>query len=314
MKLDRKDLLAIEDLSRSEIELILETSLAFKEVSQREVKKVPILRGKTILNLFFEPSTRTRASFELAEKRLSADTLSVGASQSSVEKGESLIDTVKNLEAMRVDFVVIRHFCSGAPAFLARRIAANVVNAGDGFHEHPTQGLLDMFTIKERLGRIGGLRVLIVGDVLHSRVARSNIWGLTKLGAEVSVCAPPTLVPPGLRDLGVTVHHQLDEALAGADVVIVLRVQRERQKENLLPSLREYSALFGITEARLARAKPDILVLHPGPMNRGVEITQEVADGPNSVILDQVTNGVAVRMAVIYLLAGGESGGTTHAH
>jgi aspartate carbamoyltransferase catalytic subunit len=294
--------------------LILETSLAFKEVSQREVKKVPILRGKTILNLFFEPSTRTRASFELAEKRLSADTLSVGASQSSVEKGESLIDTVKNLEAMRVDFVVIRHFCSGAPAFLARRIAANVVNAGDGFHEHPTQGLLDMFTIKERLGRIGGLRVLIVGDVLHSRVARSNIWGLTKLGAEVSVCAPPTLVPPGLRDLGVTVHHQLDEALAGADVVIVLRVQRERQKENLLPSLREYSALFGITEARLARAKPDILVLHPGPMNRGVEITQEVADGPNSVILDQVTNGVAVRMAVIYLLAGGESGGTTHAH
>ncbi|MFN0149880.1 MAG: aspartate carbamoyltransferase catalytic subunit [bacterium] len=308
MRLDRKDLLGLEDLSRSEIELILETSLAFKEISQREVKKVPILRGKTILNLFFEPSTRTRASFELAEKRLSADTLSVGATQSSVEKGESLLDTVRNLEAMRLDFVVIRHFSSGAPAVLARQIDATVVNAGDGHHEHPTQGLLDLFTIKERLGKIGGLRVLIVGDVLHSRVARSNIWGLTKLGASVTVCAPPTLVPPGLDALGVAVNHDLDSALEGKDAVIVLRIQRERQHENLLPSLREYSALFGLNEARLARAKPGILVLHPGPMNRGVEISQEVADGPNSVILDQVTNGVAVRMAVIYLLAGGESG------
>lgn len=309
MKLERKDLLGLEDLSRSEIELILETSLAFKEISQREVKKVPILRGKTILNLFFEPSTRTRASFELAEKRLSADTLSVGATQSSVEKGESLLDTVRNLEAMRVDFVVIRHFSSGAPAVLARRIEANVVNAGDGFHEHPTQGLLDLFTIKERLGRIGGLRVLIVGDILHSRVARSNIWGLTKLGATVTVCGPPTLIPPGLDALGVTVSHNLDEALEGQDAVIVLRIQKERQHENLLPSLREYSALFGLNERRVARAKPGILVLHPGPMNRGIEISQEVADGPNSVILDQVTNGVAVRMAVIYLLTGGESGG-----
>ena len=309
MKLERKDLLGLEDLSRSEIELILETSLAFKEISQREVKKVPILRGKTILNLFFEPSTRTRASFELAEKRLSADTLSVGATQSSVEKGESLLDTVRNLEAMRVDFVVIRHFSSGAPAVLARRIEANVVNAGDGFHEHPTQGLLDLFTIKERLGRIGGLRVLIVGDILHSRVARSNIWGLTKLGATVTVCGPPTLIPPGLDALGVTVSHNLDEALEGQDAVIVLRIQKERQHENLLPSLREYSALFGLDERRVARAKPGILVLHPGPMNRGIEISQEVADGPNSVILDQVTNGVAVRMAVIYLLTGGESGG-----
>ena len=309
MKLERKDLLGLEDLSRSEIELILETSLAFKEISQREVKKVPILRGKTILNLFFEPSTRTRASFELAEKRLSADTLSVGATQSSVEKGESLLDTVRNLEAMRVDFVVIRHFSSGAPAVLARRIEANVVNAGDGFHEHPTQGLLDLFTIKERLGRIGGLRVLIVGDILHSRVARSNIWGLTKLGATVTVCGPPTLIPPGLDALGVTVSHHLDEALEGQDAVIVLRIQKERQHENLLPSLREYSALFGLDERRVARAKPGILVLHPGPMNRGIEISQEVADGPNSVILDQVTNGVAVRMAVIYLLTGGESGG-----
>ncbi len=308
MRLDRKDLLGLEDLSRSEIELILETSLAFKEISQREVKKVPILRGKTILNLFFEPSTRTRASFELAEKRLSADTLSVGATQSSVEKGESLLDTVRNLEAMRLDFVVIRHFSSGAPAVLARQIKATVVNAGDGHHEHPTQGLLDLFTIKERLGKIGGLRVLIVGDVLHSRVARSNIWGLTKLGAIVTVCAPPTLVPPGLDALGVAVNHDFDSALEGKDAVIVLRIQRERQHENLLPSLREYSALFGLNEARLARAKPGILVLHPGPMNRGVEISQEVADGPNSVILDQVTNGVAVRMAVIYLLAGGESG------
>jgi aspartate carbamoyltransferase catalytic subunit len=309
MKLERKDLLGLEDLSRSEIELILETSVSFKEISQREVKKVPILRGKTILNLFFEPSTRTRASFELAEKRLSADTLSVGATQSSVEKGESLLDTVRNLEAMRVDFVVIRHFSSGAPAVLARRIEANVVNAGDGFHEHPTQGLLDLFTIKERLGRIGGLRVLIVGDILHSRVARSNIWGLTKLGATVTVCGPPTLIPPGLDALGVTVTHNLDEAIVGQDAIIVLRIQKERQHENLLPSLREYSALFGLDERRLARAKPGILVLHPGPMNRGIEISQEVADGPSSVILDQVTNGVAVRMAVIYLLTGGESGG-----
>jgi aspartate carbamoyltransferase catalytic subunit len=314
MRLDRKDLIALEDLSRAEIELILDTSLSFKEVSQREVKKVPILRGKTVVNLFFEPSTRTRASFELAEKRLSADSVSVGATQSSVEKGETLIDTVRNLAAMRIDFLVIRHFASGAPRLLAERLEASVVNAGDGFHEHPTQGLLDLFTIKERLGRIEGLRVLILGDVLHSRVARSDIWGLTKLGAEVAVCAPPTITPPGIEALGVSVHHDLDRALEGADAVIVLRLQKERGTENFLPSLREYSLLFGLTRERLRRAKPGIIVLHPGPMNRGIEIAQDVADGPNSVILDQVTNGVAVRMAVIYLLAGGESSGAAHAH
>ncbi len=314
MRLDRKDLIALEDLSRAEIELILDTSLSFREISQREVKKVPILRGKTVVNLFFEPSTRTRASFELAEKRLSADSLSVSASHSSVEKGESLIDTVRNLHAMRIDFLVIRHSSSGAARYLADRLDASVVNAGDGFHEHPTQGLLDLYTIKERVGRIGGLRVLIVGDILHSRVARSDIWGLTKLGAEVAVCGPPTLIPPGLDELGVAAHHNLDEALVGADAVIVLRLQKERHAENFLPSLREYSALFGLTAERLRRAKREIIVLHPGPMNRGVEIAQEVADGPNSVILDQVTNGVAVRMAVIYLLAGGESGGAAHAH
>jgi aspartate carbamoyltransferase catalytic subunit len=314
MRLDRKDLVALEDLSRSEIELVLDTGHSFHEISQREVKKVPILRGKTVVNLFFEPSTRTRASFELAEKRLSADSLSVSASHSSVEKGETLIDTVRNLHAMKIDFLVIRHSSSGAARFLADRLDASVVNAGDGFHEHPTQGLLDLFTIKQRLGRIGGLRVLIVGDILHSRVARSDIWGLTKLGAQVAVCGPPTLIPPGLGEMGVTAHHNLDEALVGADAVIVLRLQKERHSENFLPSLREYSALFGLTSARLRRAKPEIIVLHPGPMNRGVEIAQEVADGPNSVILDQVTNGVAVRMAVIYLLAGGESSGAAHAH
>lgn len=314
MKLDRKDLLAIQDLSRAEIELILDTARAFKEISEREVKKVPILRGKTVLNLFFEPSTRTRASFELAEKRLSADSISVGAAQSSVEKGESLIDTVRNLGAMRIDFIVIRHFSSGAPAVLARLVRESVINAGDGFHEHPTQGLLDLFTLKEKLGDLAGKHVLIIGDVLHSRVARSDIWGLTKLGAKVSVCAPPTLIPPGLAEMGVTVGHDLRAALPEPDAIVVLRLQKERQKENLLPSLREYSALFGLSAARLATARPDVLVLHPGPMNRGVEISQEVADGPRSVILDQVTNGVAVRMAVIYLLAGGESGGATHAH
>ncbi len=314
MRLDRKDLIALEDLSRAEIELILDTSLSFREISQREVKKVPILRGKTVVNLFFEPSTRTRASFELAEKRLSADSLSVSASHSSVEKGESLIDTVRNIHAMRIDFLVIRHSSSGAARCLADRLDSSIVNAGDGFHEHPTQGLLDLFTIKERLGRIGGLRVLIVGDILHSRVARSDIWGLTKLGAEVAVCGPPTLIPPGLDELGVAAHHNLDEALVGADAVIVLRLQKERHTENFLPSLREYSALFGLTAERLRRTKREIIVLHPGPMNRGVEIAQEVADGPNSVILDQVTNGVAVRMAVIYLLAGGESSGAAHAH
>jgi aspartate carbamoyltransferase catalytic subunit len=314
MRLERKDLIGLEELSRAEIELILDTSLSFREISEREVKKVPILRGKTVVNLFFEPSTRTRASFELAEKRLSADSLSIAATHSSVEKGETLIDTVRNLHAMRIDFLVIRHSSSGAAGFLAERLPSSVVNAGDGFHEHPTQGLLDLFTIKDKLGRIGGLRVLIVGDILHSRVARSNIWGLTKLGARVAVCGPPTLIPPGLAEIGVAVHHDLDEALRDADAVNVLRLQKERHSENFLPSLREYSALFGMTAERLRRAKKEIIVLHPGPMNRGVEISQEVADGPNSVILDQVTNGVAVRMAVIYLLAGGESGGTAHSH
>jgi aspartate carbamoyltransferase catalytic subunit len=309
MSFKHKHLLGIAPLSTEEIMLILETADSFKEVSGREIKKVPALRGKTVVNLFFEPSTRTRASFELAEKRLSADSVGVAASQSSVEKGETLIDTVRNLAAMRIDFLVVRHFASGAARLIAERLEASVVNAGDGFHEHPTQGLLDLFTIKERLGRIGGLRVLILGDVLHSRVARSDLWGLTKLGARVSVCGPPTLIPPGLEALDVAVHHDLDAALAEADAVIVLRLQKERHAQNFLPSLREYSALFGLTAQRLERAKPGIIVLHPGPMNRGVEIAQDVADGPSSVILDQVTNGVAVRMAAIYLLAGGESSG-----
>ena len=300
-----KDLVGLEDLSADQIRTILDTAEPFKEISERTIKKVPMLRGKTIVNLFFEASTRTRISFEFAEKRLSADTVNIASTGSSVVKGETLVDTARNLEAMRIDMVVIRHGSSGAAKFLADRIPSNVVNAGDGRHEHPTQGLLDMLTIRDRLGRIEGVKVAIIGDVLHSRVARSNIWGLTKLGAEVAVCAPRTLLPKDIHDLGVRVFSRVEEAIEWADVLNVLRLQLERMQAGYVPSLREYNRVFGVTRERIERAPRELIILHPGPMNRGVEIDSDVADGPHSVILDQVTNGVAVRMAVLYLLAGG---------
>ena len=300
-----KDLVGLEHLSAEQITAILDTAEPFKEVSERPIKKVPALRGKTIVNLFFEASTRTRISFEFAEKRLSADTVNVQSAGSSVAKGETLVDTARNLEAMRIDMVVIRHGSSGAAQFLGQRIRSNVINAGDGTHEHPTQGLLDLLTLRDRFGRIAGLKVCIVGDVLHSRVARSNIWGLTKLGAEVAVCGPQTLVPSHIEELGVTVLRRVEEAIEWADALNVLRLQLERMTAGFIPSLREYNRVFGVTNERLARARKDVVILHPGPMNRGVEIDSDVADGPHSVILPQVTNGVAVRMAVLYLLAGG---------
>ena len=303
-----KDLVGLEPLSAAQLRLILDTAEPFKEVSERPIKKVPALRGKTIVNLFFEASTRTRISFEFAEKRLSADTVNVAASGSSVSKGETLVDTAKNLEAMRIDMVVIRHGSSGAAQFLGQRIASNVVNAGDGKHEHPTQGLLDILTLRDNFKRIEGLKVAICGDVLHSRVARSNIWGLTRLGAEVAVCGPPTLLPRDVRELGVTILPRIEDAIAWADALNVLRLQLERMQSGFIPSLREYNRVFGVTRERLARAPKDLLILHPGPMNRGVEIDSDVADGEHSVILPQVTNGVAVRMAVLYLLAGGRPG------
>jgi aspartate carbamoyltransferase catalytic subunit len=301
-----KDLLGLEELEREQILAILDTAEPFKEISERPIKKVPVLRGKTIVNAFFENSTRTRISFEFAEKRLSADTVNFAAGGSSVSKGETLVDTARNLEAMRIDMVVIRHPSSGAARFLGQRIASNVVNAGDGKHEHPTQALLDMLTIRDHLGRLEGVRVCIVGDILHSRVARSNIWGLRKVGAEVAVCGPMTLLPPEVRDLGVTVFRRIEEAIEWADALNILRLQLERMQGGFVPSLREYNRIFGVTQARLERAPRELLILHPGPMNRGVEIDSAVADGPHSVILEQVTNGVAVRMAVLYLLAGGE--------
>jgi len=309
MQLKHKDLLGLEYLDREEINLILETARPFKELFTRSVKKVPPLRGKTVVLLFYEPSTRTRTSFELAAKRLSADVLNISASTSSVAKGESLVDTAKTLEAMKADFVVIRHSMAGAPQILARTINASIVNAGDGTHEHPTQGLLDMFTIWEKKGRLSGLKVAIVGDILHSRVARSNIWGLNKMGAKVYVVGPATLIPPKIEEMGVKVYYDLDEVIGELDVINILRIQMERQKENLFPSVREYNEIFGITDERLKRAKKDLLVMHPGPMNRGIEISSSVADSPRSVITEQVTNGIAVRMAVLYLLAGGDSRG-----
>ncbi len=301
-----KDLIGLEDLSAEQILTILDASEPFKEISERRIKKVPVLRGKTIVNLFFEPSTRTRVSFEFAEKRLSADTVNISSSGSSVVKGETLVDSAQNLEAMRIDMVVIRHGSSGAAGFLAERIPSMVINAGDGSHEHPTQALLDMLTIRDHLGRIEGLKVCIVGDIRHSRVARSNIYGLIKLGAEVAVCGPKTLLPMGIADLGATVFSRIEEAIEWADVLNVLRLQLERMKGGFLPSLREYNRVWGVTKARLEAAPRDVLIMHPGPMNRGVEIDSDVADGPQQVILEQVTNGVAVRMAVLYLLAGGE--------
>jgi len=301
-----KDLIGLETLDGDQIRGILDTAEPFKEISERKVKKVPVLRGKTIVNLFFEPSTRTRVSFEFAEKRLSADTVNISSTGSSVQKGETLVDTARNLEAMRIDMVVIRHGSAGAAQFLADRIPSNVINAGDGPHEHPTQALLDLFTIRDSLGSLEGRRVCIVGDILHSRVARSNIWGLLKCGAEVAVCGPKTLIPTGIEELGVRSFTSLDEAIKWAEVLNVLRLQLERMSGGYVPSLREYNRVFGVSQKRLDRADHDVVVLHPGPMNRGVEIDSDVADGPNSVILDQVTNGVAVRMAVLYLLAGGQ--------
>ncbi len=300
-----KDLLGLADLSAEQISLILDTAVPFKEISQRQIKKVPTLRGMTIVNLFFEASTRTRISFEFAEKRLSADTVNVAASGSSVSKGETLVDTARNLEAMKIDMVVIRHQASGAARFLADRIQSNVVNAGDGTHEHPTQGLLDLLTLRDRFGSLAGRRVCLCGDVLHSRVARSNLWGLQKLGAEVGVCGPRSLLPNAIDELGVTVFSRIEEAIEWAEALNILRLQLERMQAGYIPSLREYNRVFGVTRERLERAPRDIVIMHPGPMNRGVEIDSDVADGPHSVILEQVTNGVAVRMAVLYLLAGG---------
>jgi aspartate carbamoyltransferase catalytic subunit len=303
-----KDLTGLEYLSADQIRLILDTAEPFKEVSERPIKKVPALRGKTIVNLFFEASTRTRISFEFAEKRLSADTVNVATQGSSVSKGETLVDTAKNLEAMRIDMVVIRHGASGAAQFLGQRIRSNVINAGDGKHEHPTQGLLDLLTLRDRFGRIEGLKVAIVGDVLHSRVARSNIWGLTKLGAEVAVCGPASLLPRNVEQLGVTILPRVEDAIQWADAVNILRLQLERMQGGFIPSLREYNRVFGVTTERLARAPKDLVILHPGPMNRGVEIAADVADSGRSTIVEQVTNGVTVRMAVLYLLLGGADG------
>jgi len=299
-----KDLLGLQGLTREQITTILDVAEPLKAISERAIKKVPTLRGMTVVNLFFEASTRTRISFEFAEKRMSADTVNVAAAASSVSKGETLVDTARNLEAMKIDMVVIRHPASGAPKFLAERIESNVINAGDGTHEHPTQGLLDLFTLREKLGGLAGKRICICGDVLHSRVARSNIWGLTAMGAEVAVCGPRSLLPVGIRDLGVQVFDRIETAIEWADALNVLRLQLERMERGYIPSLREYNRVFGVTRARLERAPRDLLILHPGPMNRGVEIDSDVADGPHSVILEQVTNGVAVRMAVLYLLAG----------
>jgi len=300
-----KDLVGIEVLEAEQIRSILDTAEPFKEISERRIKKVPVLRGKTIVNLFFEPSTRTRVSFEFAEKRLSADTVNISSSGSSVVKGETLVDTARNLEAMNIDMVVIRHGSSGSARFLAERIPSNVINAGDGRHEHPTQALLDLLTIRDHRGPIEGQRVCIVGDVLHSRVARSNIYGLLKLGAEVAVCGPRTLLPRGIEEMGVHVFDRVEAAIEWADVLNILRLQLERMEGGYVPSLREYNQIWGVSSERLEAAGRELLILHPGPMNRGVEIDSDVADGPHSVILQQVTNGVAVRMAVLYLLAGG---------
>ena len=300
-----KDLLGIAELRPEEILLILDTAEAMKEIGSRPIKKVPALRGKTVVNLFFEASTRTRTSFEIAEKRLSADTLSIASASSSVVKGETLVDTALNIEAMQPDMIVLRHPSSGAGHLLSRLCRSAIINAGDGMHEHPTQALLDAFTIRERKKQLADLKVAIVGDLLHSRVLRSNVQLLTKMGADVWVCGPPTLIPTDITRFGVHATSAIDEAVADADVIMLLRIQLERMEGAFFPSLREYASVFGMTEARLRRAKPDVIVMHPGPMNRGVEIASEVADGPYSVILDQVANGVAVRMAVLYLLAGG---------
>ena len=303
MAFTQRHLLGLEGLAEDEIIDVLDTARSFVEISERDIKKVPTLRGKTVINLFYESSTRTRTSFEIAAKRLSADTINISGSTSSATKGETLADTARNLEAMRPDAIVIRHPSSGAAHLLARSVRCPVVNAGDGQHEHPTQALLDLFTLREKKGRIEGLEVAIVGDILHSRVARSNLHGLRTLGAHVRLVGPPTLLPEEFADFGAEVHHDLRRGVAGADVIMMLRIQRERQGANFFPTLEEYSRLFGLDRAAVESAKPDVVILHPGPMNRGIEISSEVADGPYSLILDQVTNGVAVRMALLYLLA-----------
>ena len=306
MQFRKKDLLGIKQLEPEEINLILETAETFKEISTRPIKKVPTLRGRTVVHLFYEPSTRTRTSFEIAAKRLSADTFNISASTSSIVKGETLLDTAKNLEAMNPDVIVLRHAAAGAPHLLARHVQASVINAGDGMHEHPTQALLDLLTIKDKKETISGQTVAIIGDIAHSRVARSNVWALTKMGARVLVAGPTTMMPHDLDKLGVEVFYRPEDVIPEADVIMMLRIQLERQGQMLLPSLREYARVFGLNEEKLSQAKPDVLIMHPGPINRGVEISPAVADGPYSVILDQVNNGVAVRMALLYLLIGGE--------
>jgi aspartate carbamoyltransferase catalytic subunit len=312
MGFDHKDLLGIAQLNQDDIRFILDTAASFKEVSTRPIKKVPTLRGRTVITLFYEPSTRTRTSFEIAAKRLSADTINLTVAASSVVKGETLIDTANNLEAMQPDVIIIRHPASGAPHFLAERLKSSVINAGDGLHEHPTQALLDLLTVREAKGRLDDLKVSIIGDIAHSRVARSDIQGFTKMGSRVTVAGPQTMLPPYLEELGVKVCFSLAEAVAGADVIMMLRIQLERQAQTLFPTLREYSRYFGLNASHLQLAQPDALIMHPGPLNRGVEIAPEVADGPQSMILEQVTNGVAVRMAILYLLTGGIQVGTPH--
>ncbi|MEO7297560.1 MAG: aspartate carbamoyltransferase catalytic subunit [Verrucomicrobiota bacterium] len=306
MSWNRKHLLDIESLTAEEITTVLETARAFKSVGERAIKKVPALRGKTVVNLFIEPSTRTRISFELAAQRLTADIINFSAEASSLKKGETLKDTAKNLEALNADIIIIRHSASGAPHFLARFLNASVINAGDGAHEHPTQALLDTFTILEKKGKIAGLNVTILGDILYSRVARSNIWALTKLGAKVTLCGPSTLVPKIFEQMGCRVTHDVEEAIVDADIINLLRIQHERQRKSMFPSLGEYTSLFGLNKARLEKTKPDALIMHPGPINRGVEIDSDIADGNRSVILEQVTNGLAVRMAVLFLVNGGK--------
>ena len=302
MSLSSRHLLGLKDVPKEDIQLILDTATTFREVLERPIKKVPTLQGKTVVNLFYESSTRTRISFELAEKRLSADSINFAVSGSSVSKGETLKDTVKNIEAMKVDMIVVRHACAGVPLMLTKISNSNVINAGDGIHEHPTQGLLDMYSIREKLGKLEGLKVCIVGDVAHSRVALSNIYGLKTMGAKVSVCGPSTMIPKYLDELGVDVIHNIDEAIQENDVLNILRIQLERKAREYFPSIREYSQYFGIDRERLEKNGKDILILHPGPINRGVEISSEIADGSSQIILQQVTNGVAVRMAVLYLL------------
>ena len=306
MSWNRKHLLDIESLTAAEIFTVLDTARAFKAVGERAIKKVPALRGKTVVNLFIEPSTRTRISFELAAQRLTADIVNFSADASSFKKGETLKDTARNLEALNADFIIIRHSASGAPHFLSRVVNAHIINAGDGAHEHPTQALLDTFTIREKKGKVAGLNVTILGDVLYSRVARSNIWALTKLGANVTLCGPATLVPKTFEQMGCRVTHDVEEAIRDADIINLLRIQHERQRQTMFPGIGEYTTLFGLTKARLARTKPDALIMHPGPINRGVEIDSDIADSGRSLILEQVTNGLAVRMAVLFLVNGGQ--------